>query len=637
MALLEVRDLKTYFPSGAHVIRAVDGVSFSVEPGRTLGIVGESGCGKSVTALTIMGLIRRPPAIVEGSVLLNGTDLTRLPRRQLEDIRGRRIGMIFQDPMSSLNPTMKIGTQIIETVQRHLHLSRSEARKRAVELLEAVRIPNAAARLNDYPHQFSGGMRQRVMIAMAVSCEPQLLIADEPTTALDVTVQAEILDVLKELQRERGMAMIMITHDMGVVVEVAHDVIVMYAGQAVEQAPATELFDHPEHPYTEALLAALPRIEADRTGSTRLAAIPGQPPDPHLFPPGCRFAPRCPYAHLGDDCATTVQQLSEIRPRHWVRSAHPASCRNPWVAARAVEPEPDRLVAGATPAEPLLRVSGLKKYYGRRAFGRGEGDQFTRAVDDVSFDIKAGETLGLVGESGSGKSTTALCILQLVRPTAGSIRFEGRELTDMSASELRKVRPHMQIVFQDPYSSLDPRMTIQSIVAEPLRIHHIGTRTERERWVAELLDLVGLSRRHLERFPHELSGGQRQRVGIARALALHPRLIICDEPVSALDVSIRAQILNLLRDLQRDLGLTYLFIAHDLAVVRFMSDRIVVMRSGRVVETGVAEKVYRSPTHQYTQELLAAIPVPDPRRARRQDRVSQDLIDSEYSINRIGR
>ena len=607
MALLEVDDLRTHFFTREGVVRAVDGVSFAVEKGKTLGIVGESGCGKSVTALSIMGLIPKPPAqIVSGSVLYDGRDLTKLSERKLEDVRGREIAMIFQDPMTSLNPTLTIGTQITETIRRHYDVPQKQADKKAVELLEKVRIPRAAERLKDYPHRFSGGMRQRVMIAIALSCDPKLLIADEPTTALDVTVQASVLDLLDDLRHEYDMSMIIITHDMGVVAEAADDIIVMYAGQVVEHASTLDLFDNPEHPYTEALLGALPQLEGANLREGRLTAIPGRPPDLLDPPKACRFAPRCRYAG-NDDCTEHEPELREIRPAHWVRSAHPASER-----AKTLAPQTGGLVS--TPQQPLLQVTDLHKHFPIKEgllIERKVGE--VRAVDGVSFEVQPGETLSLVGESGSGKSTTGYCVLQLMKPTSGSIKFEGTELTELGREDMRRMRREMQIVFQDPYSSLDPRMTVGDIVGEPLIVHGIGTRRDRSARIRDLLDVVGFDPGYTNRYPHEFSGGQRQRIGIARALALSPKLIVCDEPVSALDVSIQAQILNLLKDLQRDFGLTYLFIAHDLAVVRGMSDRIAVMNRGQIVELGPAEEVYTNPQDDYTKALLSAVPVPDPR------------------------
>ena len=606
MALIEVDDLRTHFFTREGTVRAVDGVSFAVEKGKTLGIVGESGCGKSVTALSIMGLIPKPPAkIVSGSVLYEGRDLTKLSERQLEDVRGREIAMIFQDPMTSLNPTLTIGTQITETIRRHYDVSQKQANKKAIELLEKVRIPRAAERLSDYPHRFSGGMRQRVMIAIALSCDPKLLIADEPTTALDVTVQASVLDLLDDLRHEYDMSMIIITHDMGVVAEAADEIIVMYAGQVVEQASTLDLFDGPEHPYTEALLGALPAARGRQRSRRQADRDPGSPARPDRSARGLPLRPALPLRRqrrLHDARAAAARDpprpLGPLRaPRQRARRRAPAG-EGGLVSVR----------------KPLLEVNDLHKHFPIREgllIERKVGE--VRAVDGVSFDVHPGETLGLVGESGSGKSTTGYCILQLIKPTSGSIKFEGTELTKLGREDLRRMRREMQIVFQDPYSSLDPRMTVGDIVGEPLIVHGIGTRRDRATRIRDLLDVVGFNPSFTNRYPHEFSGGQRQRIGIARALALSPKLIVCDEPVSALDVSIQAQILNLLKDLQRDFGLTYLFIAHDLAVIRGMSDRIAVMNRGQLVEIGPAEEVYTNPQDDYTKALLSAVPVPDPR------------------------
>ena len=606
MALLEVNDLRTHFFTRDGVVRAVDGISFAVEKGKTLGIVGESGCGKSVTALSLMGLIPKPTArIVSGEVLFEGQDLTTFSERQLEDVRGREIAMIFQDPMTSLNPTITIGTQITETITRHYDVPQKDANKKAIELLEEVRIPRASERLKDYPHRFSGGMRQRVMIAIALSCDPKLLIADEPTTALDVTVQASVLDLLDDLRTEHEMAMIIITHDMGVVAEAADDIVVMYAGQIVEHASTLDLFDHPEHPVYRGAAGSI----AAARGRGNPAAAPDGDPGPPAGPdrPACRLPVRATLPLCG---------------RRFVHRADAGAARGSKGTLGPLGPSDERARRGPRAGADarmstdgvILEVKDLHKHFPIKEgllIERKVGD--VKAVDGVSFEIKAGETLGLVGESGSGKSTTGYCILQLLKPTSGSVKFEGIELTELGREALRKMRREMQIVFQDPYSSLDPRMTVGDIVAEPLIVHGIGTRRDRSVRIRELLDVVGFDPSFTNRYPHEFSGGQRQRIGIARALALSPKLIVCDEPVSALDVSIQAQILNLLKDLQQDFGLTYLFVAHDLAVVRTMSDRIAVMNKGRLVEIGPAEEVYTNPQDDYTKALLSAVPIPDPR------------------------
>ena len=620
MALLEVTDLRTHFFTREGVVRAVDGVSFSLEKGKTLGIVGESGCGKSVTALSVMGLIPKPPAkIVSGSVVYEGQDLTKLPENKLEDLRGREIAMIFQDPMTSLNPTLTVGTQIIETIRRHYDVSKAQARKKAIELLEEVRIPRAADRLDDYPHRFSGGMRQRVMIAIALSCDPNLLIADEPTTALDVTVQASVLDLLDDLRREHEMAMIIITHDMGVVAEAADDILVMYAGQVVGAGVDTRALRPPRTPIYGG--------PARRTAADRGRGNPRGTPDRDSGPAA---GPARPAAGV------PVCAALSVRGRRLLYRAAARAARGAHGPLGALGPSRERARRGASAGRgagvsksqdgALLEVKDLHKHFPIREgilIERKIGD--VKAVDGVSFSIAPGETLGLVGESGSGKSTTGYCVLQLLKPTSGSVRFEGVELTELGREALRRMRREMQIVFQDPYSSLDPRMTVGDIVGEPLVVHRIGSRRDRSARIRSLLDVVGFDPGFTNRYPHEFSGGQRQRIGIARALALSPKLIVCDEPVSALDVSIQAQILNLLKDLQRDFELTYLFIAHDLAVVRSMSDRIAVMNQGRLVEIGPAEEVYTNPKEDYTKALLSAVPIPDPRAMKERKELRRKL------------
>jgi peptide/nickel transport system ATP-binding protein len=539
-ALLTVEDLRVSFNTQSGRVRAVDGVSFELVAGEVLAIVGESGSGKSVTAQTVLGLTRSPNAEISGSIRLGEQELIAASERELRDVRGTRVGMVFQDPMTSFNPVYKVGWQIAEAIRAHSgETSAREARERAVELLDSVGIPNAGRRVDDYPHQFSGGMRQRAMIAMALSLEPEVLIADEPTTALDVTVQAQILALLERLNRERGLATILITHDLGVVAEVADRVLVMHDGVIVERGGLDEIFYSPSDPYTRKLLDAVVRID----------------------------------------------------------SAPPLRARRE--------------------SEPLLEVTDLVKHFPvkRGLLVDREVDR-VRAVDGVSFSVRQGETLGLVGESGSGKSTLSRTILQLLAPTSGSVRFEGRELAGLSRREMRPLRSQMQMVFQDPYASLNPRKRVGQIVGEPLRLQGEAKGSELRREVQGLLGRVGLAAEHYDRFPHEFSGGQRQRIGIARALALRPKLIIADEPVSALDVSIRAQILDLLSELQAEFGLTYVFVAHDIGVVRHVSDRIAVMHRGEIVEQGPADQVCERPVDAYTKQLLAAVPIPDPREAR---------------------
>jgi peptide/nickel transport system ATP-binding protein len=538
--LLSVRDLSVAFATEGGPLQAVDRVSFDLAPGEVLAIVGESGSGKSVTAQTIIGLTRSPNAGIEGSAWLRGEELLAASEAELQRVRGERIAMVFQDPMTSFNPVYRVGDQVVEAIRAHREgIGDAAARELAVEMLGAVGVPQPGQRVDDYPHEFSGGMRQRAMIAMALALEPEVLIADEPTTALDVTIQAQILELLARLNRERNLATILITHDLGVVAEVADRVLVMHEGRIVERGSVDEVFYSPKDPYTRKLLGAVLRLD----------------------------------------------QAPPLRPGR----------------------------EGA----PVLEVADLVKHYPvkRGLLFRREVDR-VRAVDGVSLTVDRGETLGLVGESGSGKSTLCRAVLQLVEPTSGSVRFEGREIAGFSRRQMRPLRPAMQIVFQDPYASLNPRKRIGQIVGEPLRVQRVASGAELRRRVQGLLERVGLSSEHYDRFPHEFSGGQRQRIGIARALAPKPRLIVADEPVSALDVSIRAQIVDLLQDLQEELGLAYVFVAHDIGVVRHVSDRIAVMHEGKIVEEGPADRVCERPSHPYTRTLLAAVPVPDPREAR---------------------
>ncbi len=698
-----MNDLHTGIRLRRGIVRAVDGITFSVEAGETVGLVGESGCGKTMTGMSIMRLLPPGGHIDGGSIVFGGRDLAKLGEDAMRKVRGDDIGMVFQDPMTSLNPTMTVGRQISEVVLAHRDATKAEATERAAEVLRLVGMPKPKERLSDYPHQLSGGLRQRVMIAMALACDPKLLIADEPTTALDVTIQAQILTLLDDLKSRLSMSMLLVTHDMGVIAGRTDRVMVMYAGRIVETARTEELFVNPHHPYTEALLASIPKLDQDRT--QRLYSIPGVPPDLVSPPRGCRFAPRCRYAQ--DDCRENDPPLAGPDPAHLFACFHPVNCGpvsasgpTPGIAggrtsvfdgpdgpegavgktavrggtpldavgpagwddvttgpnaldkrqapapprqapasarqapspahqapeparptpepARRPVPEPARpweadTAAGASLLE-LVWVSKEFPVSGSGLFRRNSAT--VKAVTEVSLSLTSGETLGLVGESGCGKTTVGRMAVGLERPTEGQVLFAGDDLATMRAGELRRRRRDLQLMFQDPYASLDPRMRVGSIVAEPLAIQGVGSRRERETEVARLLGEVGLSPAAASLYPHEFSGGQRQRIGLARALALKPKLIVADEPVSALDVSIRSQILNLMKALQEAHGLTYLVISHDLSVVRYVADRIGVMYLGRLVEIGSGSDIYEHPAHPYTAALLETVPVPDPAQER---------------------
>jgi peptide/nickel transport system ATP-binding protein len=614
---LDITNLSTHIQLTKSVVQAVGNVDLSIEPGETLGLVGESGCGKSMTGLSIMGLLPQGGTIVGGSIKLDGRELVGLPDAELRKIRGNDIAMIFQDPLTSLDPTKTIGYQVAEPVRLHKGASKAAAMDRATEVLSMVGLPKPAERLGDFPHQLSGGLRQRVMIAMALSCEPKLLIADEPTTALDVTIQAQILTLLDDLKDRLGMAMLLITHDMGVIAGHADRVQVMYAGRMVEATDTATLFRDMRHPYTHALLASIPRLSQDNR--QRLLSIGGLPPDLSNPPPGCRFAPRCGRA--SDRCRTQEPPLAGPTGQHLFSCWHPVD--GPAGAGAATAGPPDgtassgQAAASVTPGSPLLEVRNLVKEFPVTAGAILQRRVASvHAVSDVSFTVAAGETFGLVGESGCGKTTIGKVVVALERPDSGSVLLAGRDISALGRGELRRQRRDLQLMFQDPYSSLDPRMRVGSIIREPLTIQHVGTHREQQQRAYELLDEVGLPRNSVERYPHEFSGGQRQRIGLARALTLNPKLIVADEPVSALDVSIRAQVLNLMKRLQADHGLTYIVISHDLAVVKYMADRIGVMYLGKLVEMGAASDIYQRAAHPYTAGLIATIPVPDPDQAR---------------------
>ena len=603
-AVFSVRDLRVSFPTDEGRLQAVDGVSFDVFENEVLALVGESGSGKTVTMLACLGLL---PAYadISGEVVFGGKDLLRLPERELNRLRGSRLTIVFQEAVASLNPVHRIGDQIGESITTHEPgLSRSRLHGRVLELLDIVGIPDPSVRALSYPHELSGGMKQRVVIAMAIANDPDVLIADEPTTALDVTIQAQVLDVLRLVQERTHTAIVLVTHDLGIVAGVADRAAVAYAGRIVETATVRVLFSAPAHPYTVGLLGSLPRIEPAGSRS-RLIGIDGHPPSLVSVPAGCAFHPRCARAQLPEPCRTATPALEEVGPGHRAACHYAAS---PEAVVVSLVPRPRHHDTPRTTAgDVVVEARDLVKHF------PGRGGKEVHAVCGISFTVRPGETLGIVGESGCGKTTTARLALNLVEPTAGAVLFAGDDLSTASHRQMRALRRRMQIVFQDPYGSLNPRRSIGSIVAAPLRVHGLYREGGRER-VEELLGLVGLDPSHANRFPHELSGGQRQRVSIARAIALEPDFVVLDEPVSALDVSVRAGIINLLEDLQHRLGLAYLFIAHDLAVIGHVSDHIAVMYLGKIVESGSRDEIYSRPSHPYTQALLSAVPVPDPDR-----------------------
>lgn len=609
-ALLEINNLSIDFKTRKGQIQAIHNVSLSIGAGETVCLVGESGSGKTVTSKAIMRLIDHENGIISsGKVLLGELDLARLPEAELRKIRGKRVAMVFQEPMAAFDPVFTIGEQIAETIRTHEAVSKTEAWQRGEHLLHRVGIPDPAIRMKQYPGQLSGGMLQRAMIAMALSCNPQLLIADEPTTALDVTIQAQILLLLQDLKRELGMAVLLITHDLGVAAKLADRIIVMYGGQIVEEAAARELFAAPKHPYTQGLLKSIAKL--DSVKGSKLYAIEGSVPSPHALPAGCVFHPRC--ASATERCKREAPSLLETKSRKyacWHPVEHEAASRQSLQQAKREQERQEH--AQQVQSEPLFEIKQLSKHYPVKGNSFFAARTIIRAVENVSFTIRRNETFGLVGESGSGKSTLGRLLLQLERASSGQVTFNGIDLSKVQGASLRKMRSQMQVIFQDPHSSLDPRWTVEDSIAEPLKVHSSLSPNERTKRVAELLALVGLDPVIAKRYPHEFSGGQRQRIGIARAIALNPSFILADEAVSALDVSVQAQIINLLQDLQKKLGLTYLFIAHGLQVVRHISDRIGVMYLGKLVEIAPSEQLFNEPAHPYTKALIASIPQPDP-------------------------
>ncbi len=609
---LEVSDLTTHIQLSRSVVQAVGNVDLNVQRGETLGLVGESGCGKSMLGLSVLGLLPPGGRIMGGSIKLEGRELVGLSEDELRRIRGNEVAMIFQDSQSSLNPTKSIGDQVAEPVRLHRKVSRKEAEERALEVLELVGLPRPRERLEDYPHQLSGGLRQRVMIAIALACEPRVLLADEPTTALDVTIQAQILALLDDLKDRLGMATLLVTHDMGVVAGRTSRINVMYAGRIVEAAPTDRLFSGMRHPYTQGLLGSIPRLDQDNREA--LVSIPGLPPDLTNPPVGCRFAPRCPRAT--SQCRAHEPPLNGDTPEHVFACWHPVD--GPIVHRPKIT---DGAPAGAVRSRLNSRVlevdDAVREYPVTAGAILKRKVASVKAVSGVTIDLDAGETLGLVGESGCGKTTLGKMIVGIEAPDGGKIRFDDREVFRLRGRALRKARRDLQMMFQDPYASLDPRMRVQSILREPLVIQDVGNTQEQRDRVVRLLEEVGLPANALERYPHEFSGGQRQRIALARALMLEPKVMVADEPVSALDVSIRSQVLNLMKRLQAEHNMASIVISHDLAVVKYLADRIGVMYLGKLVEIGPSDDIYARPAHPYTEGLIKAIPIPDPALARR--------------------
>ena len=621
--LLTVQDLTIDFHSQRGLSRAVAGVSFEVGRGEVVAIVGESGSGKSVTSLALLGLLARPAArLASGtarfaSEKLGEVDLLQLSETQLQRVRGNDISMIFQEPMTSLNPVLTCGYQVVEALRLHTALSAAEAEARTIELFTEAQLPRPAHIFKAYPHEISGGQKQRVMIAMAMACRPALLIADEPTTALDVTVQARILQLIQDLRREHGTAVLFITHDLGVVAEIADRILVMYQGRVVEQGSVLDIFTRPRHPYTQGLLACRPRLSIGRDRLPVVADFMAVDAAGNLVARAAGAgeeadAAAAPQLQSNSETTKTFPVEQKTFGNEELLGNEELGMRNEELAGT---PNSSFLIPHSSLPKALLQVENLRVYFPIRKGFFSRTTDLVRAVDDVSFTVYPGETLGLVGESGCGKTTLGRALLRLTEPTGGRILFEGTDLARLPAGELRHRRREFQLVFQDPYAALNPMLTVGEAILEPLRVLGVGgSRAAQKARVRELLRTVGLSDDAEQRYPHEFSGGQRQRVCIARALALRPKLIVCDESVSALDVSVQAQVLNLLNDLKRELGITYLFITHDLSVARFMSDRLLVMSQGKIVESGPAAEVYARPQHPYTQQLLAAIPSDDPAR-----------------------
>ena len=605
--ILEVNDLQTYFRTENGVAKAVDGVSFAIKAGETYAIVGESGSGKSVTALSVMQLVAKPSGyIAGGEIVFNGDDLTKASTVAMREVRGNQISMIFQEPMTALNPVFTVGNQLAEVLALHRGMKKDEARTYGIEMLDKVGISDPDKRYDEYPFQLSGGMRQRVMIAIALACRPDLLIADEPTTALDVTIQSQILDLIRSLQKEFGLAVLLITHDMGVVRENADRVGVMYGGRIVEDASCKDLFDKPSHPYTQMLMKSLP---SRGNRSKVLQTIKGMVPQPTEFTQGCRFNNRCPVAV--EQCRQESPILENIDKEHTTacfmlgKDGVADLSKSGWMAEEE-SPGVEKYDYSCLNVESLKMHFPIKKGFFKKTIGH------VRAVDGLDLAIKKGETVGLVGESGCGKTTVGKCIVRLLDSTSGKILFGDNDLSTLSGSTLKQYRRRIQMIFQDPFSSLNPRLKISDTITEGMQAHSVGsTKKERRDIMFKIMERVGLDSDMADRYPHEFSGGQRQRIGLARALAVEPELIVCDEATSSLDVSVQAQILNLLKELQVELGLSYLFISHDLSVVHYLADRVAVMYLGKIVEVGDANDVIETPQHPYTKALIAAIPQVD--------------------------